>query len=110
MNPENMKTPLEVLNEYNLSDFLMTSLKRNSTKKPLFKLNPLFENYFKVCSEDLPYKDIYKTDSMFPQEFHKQVKQIAERGKIKKSGNYHELLVLAEREKRKFLIKGTEVG
>jgi hypothetical protein len=47
---------------------------------------------------------------MFPQEFHKQVKQIPERGKIKKSGNYHELLVLAEREKRKFLIKGTEVG
>ncbi|MGM1034846.1 MAG: hypothetical protein ACQEXK_20580 [Bacillota bacterium] len=108
MNPENMKTPLEVLNEYNLSDFLMTSLKRNSTKKPLFKLNPLFENYFKVCSEDLPYKDIYKADTMFPQEFHRQ--EIAERGKIKGSGNYHELLVLAEREKRKFLIKGTEVG
>lgn len=81
-----MKTPLEVLNEYNLSDFLMTTLKRNSTK------DPLFENYCKVCSEDLPYKDIYKADSMFPQEFHKQVKQIA------------------EREKRKFLIKGTEVG
>ena len=110
MNPENMKTPLEVLNEYNLSDFLMTSLKRNSTKKPLFKLKPLFENYFKVCSVDLPYKDIYKADSMFPQELHKQVKQIVEQGKIKKSGNYHEQLVLAEREKRKFLIKGTEVG
>ncbi|MFJ7309287.1 hypothetical protein [Peribacillus frigoritolerans] len=110
MNPENMKTPLEVINEYNLSDFLMTSLKRNSTKDPLFKLNPLFENYFKVCSEDLPYKDIYKADSMSPPEFHKQVKQIAERGKIKKLGTYHELLVLAEREKRKFLIKGTEVG
>jgi hypothetical protein len=47
----------------------MTSLKRNSTKKPLFKLNPLFENYFKVCSEDLPYKNIYKANSMFPQEF-----------------------------------------
>ncbi|WHY95163.1 hypothetical protein [Peribacillus simplex] len=104
MNPENMKTPLEVLNEYNLSDFLMTSLKRNSTKDPLFKLNPLF------VSEDLPYKDIYKADSMFPQGFHKQVKQIVEQGKIKKLGNYHELLVLAEREKRKFLIKGTEVG
>ncbi|MCM3166677.1 hypothetical protein [Peribacillus frigoritolerans] len=87
MNPENMKTPLEVLNEYNLSDFLMTSLKRNSTKDPLFKLNPLFEN----CSEDLPYKDIYKADSMSPPEYHKQVKQTA------------------EREKRKFLIKGTEV-
>ncbi|MEC0275569.1 hypothetical protein [Peribacillus frigoritolerans] len=110
MNPENMKTPLEVLNEYNLSDFLMTTLKRNSTKDPLIKLNPLFENYFKVCSEDLPYKDICKADSMIPQEFHKQVKQIAERRKIKKSGNYHELLVLPEREKRKFLIKGTEVG
>lgn len=78
-----MKTPLEVLNEYNLSDFLMTSLKRNSTKDPLFKLNPLFEN----CSEGLPYK----ADSMSPPEYHKQVKQIA------------------EREKRKFLIKGTEV-
>ncbi|PAK41809.1 hypothetical protein [Peribacillus simplex] len=88
MNPENMKTPLEVLNEYNLSDFLMTSLKRNSTKDPLFKLNPLFENYFKVCSEDLPYKDIYKADSISPSEYHKQVKQIA------------------EREKRKFLLKG----
>lgn len=87
-----MKTPLKVLNEYNLSDFLMTTLKRNSTKDPLFKLNPLFENYFKVCSEDLPYKDIYKANSMSPPEFHKQVKQIA------------------EWEKRKFLIKGTEVG
>ncbi|WP_458352125.1 hypothetical protein [Peribacillus frigoritolerans] len=105
MNPENMKTPLEVLNEYNLSDFLMTSLKRNSTKDPLFKLNPQFEN-----SVDLPYKDIYKADSMFPHEIHKQVKQIVGRGKIKKLGTYHELLVLAEREKRKFLIKGTEVG
>ncbi|MED3760397.1 MULTISPECIES: hypothetical protein [Peribacillus] len=91
MNPVNMKTPLEVLNEYNLSDFLMTTLKRNSTKDPLFKLNPLFENYYKVCSEDLPYKDIYKADSISPSEYHKQVKQIA------------------EREKRKFLIKGTEV-
>jgi hypothetical protein len=105
-----MKTPLEVLNEYNLSDFLTTSLKRNSTKKPLFKLNPLFENYFKVCSEELLYKDIYKADSMFPQESHKQVKQIVDRGKIKGSGNYHEFLVLAEREMRKFLIKRTEVG
>lgn len=47
---------------------------------------------------------------MFPQEFHKHEKRIAERGKLKKTGNYHELLVLAEREKRKFLIKGTEVG
>ncbi|MFJ7364417.1 hypothetical protein ACIQWQ_09875 [Peribacillus frigoritolerans] len=110
MNPENMKTPLEVLNEYNLSDFLMTSLKRNSTKNPLFKLNPQFENYFKVCSVDLPYKEVYKADSMFPHEFQKQVKQIVGRGKIKKLGTYHELLVLAEREKRKFLFKGTEVG
>lgn len=99
-----MKTPLEVLNEYNLSDFLMTTLKRNSTKDPLIKLNPLF------VTEGLPYNNIYKAESIFPQEFHKQVKQIAERRKIKKSGNYHELLVLPEREKRKFLIKGTEVG
>ncbi|MEF2094068.1 hypothetical protein V3595_05210 [Bacillus sp. CFBP9009] len=109
MNPENMKTPLEVLKEYNLSDFLMTSLTRNSAKDLLFKLNPLFENYLKVCSEDLPYKDIfYKADSMFPHEFHKQVKQIVVQGKI---GNYQELLVLAEREKSKneFLVKGTEV-
>lgn len=104
-----MKTPLEVLKEYNLSDFLMTSLTRNSAKDLLFKLNPLFENYLKVCSEDLPYKDIfYKADSMFPHEFHKQVKQIVVQGKI---GNYQELLVLAEREKSKneFLVKGTEV-
>lgn len=99
-----MKTPLEVLNEYNLSDFLMTSLKRNSTKAPLFKLNLLF------VTEDLPYKDIHKADSMFPQGFHKQVKKNVEQGKIKKLGNYLELLVLAEREKRKFLIKGTEVA
>ncbi|MED3912160.1 hypothetical protein [Peribacillus simplex] len=112
LNPENMKIPLEVLKEYNLSDFLMTSLTCNSTKDPLFKLNPLFENYFNVCSENLPYKDIYKADSMFPHEFHKQVKQIVEQGKIKKLGNYQELLVLAEREKSKyeFLVKGTEVG
>lgn len=107
-----MKTLLEVLKQYNLSDFLMMSLRRNYTKDPLFKLNPLFENYFKVCSEDLPYKDIYKADSMFPQEFHKQMKQIVEQGKIKKLGNYQELLVLAECQKSKyeFLEKGTEVG
>ena len=50
---------------------------------------------------------------MFPHEFHKQVKQIVEQEKIKKSSNYQELLVqLAEREKSKyeFLIKGSEVG
>ncbi|MGG0787116.1 hypothetical protein ABE132_00065 [Peribacillus simplex] len=113
MNPKNMKTPLEVLKEYNLSDFLMTPLTRNSAKDLLFKLNPLFENYLKICSEDLPYKDIfYKADSMFPHEFHKQVKQIGEQGKIKKLGNYQELLVLAGREKSKyeFLVKGTEAG
>ncbi|MDM5224314.1 phosphotransferase [Peribacillus sp. NJ11] len=93
--------------------FLMMSITRNSKNDPLSKLNPLFENYFKVCSEDLPYKDIYKADSMFPHEFHKQVKQIVEQEKIKKSSNYQELLVqLAEREKSKyeFLIKGSEVG
>lgn len=107
-----MKTLLEVLKEYNLSDFLMMSLTRNYTKDPLFKLNPLLENYFKVCSEDIPYKDIYKADSMFPHEFHKQMKQIVEQGKIKKSGHYQELSVLAERQKSKyeFLEKGTEVG
>ncbi|RRN68496.1 hypothetical protein EI200_19385 [Peribacillus simplex] len=110
MNPENMKTPLEVLKEY--IDFLIKSLTGNSTKDPLLKLNPLFENYFKVCSEDLPYKDIYIADSMFPHEFHKQVKQIGEQGKIKKLGNYQQLFVLAVREKSKyeFLVKGTEAG
>ena len=101
---------MEVLNEYDLSDFLMTSLKRNSTKDPLFKLNPLFENYFKVCSEDLPYKYIYKADSMFPHEFHKQVKQIVEQRNLKKSGNYHELLAEREKSKYEFLVKGTELG
>ncbi|MFE4143370.1 hypothetical protein ACFX4I_16095 [Peribacillus sp. YIM B13472] len=110
MNPENMKTPLKVLKEY--IDFLIKSLTGNSTKDPLLKLNPLFEYYFKVCSEDLPYKDNYKADSMFPHEFHKQVKQIGEQGKIKKLGNYQQLFVLAVREKSKyeFLVKGTEAG
>ncbi|SIR73653.1 hypothetical protein SAMN05878482_105264 [Peribacillus simplex] len=112
MNPENMKTQLEVVKEYNFSDFLMTSLSRNATNNPLYKLNPLYENYFIVCSEELPYKDIYKADSMFPHEYHKQVKQSGEQGKIKKLGNYQELLVLEEREKSKyeFLVKGTEAG
>ncbi|MEH6948562.1 phosphotransferase [Bacillus sp. JJ634] len=90
--------------------FLMMSQTRNAKNDPLSKLNPLFENYFKVCSEDLPYKDIYKTDSMFPHEFHKQVKQIIDQEKIKKLANYEEKLVqLAEREKNKyeFLIKGS---
>lgn len=56
--------------------FLMMSLTRNSTKDPLSKLNPLFDNCFKVCSEDLPYKAIYKADSMFLDEFHKQVNNL----------------------------------
>ncbi|MGE6610721.1 hypothetical protein ACQKFG_09390 [Peribacillus sp. NPDC076916] len=106
MNPENMKTPLEVLKKH--IDFLMKSFTCNSTKNPLFKLNPLFKINFIVCSEDLPYKDSYKADSIFTHEYHKQVKQIGEQGKIKKIDNYQELSVLAEREKRNmnFMLKG----
>jgi thiamine kinase-like enzyme len=92
--------------------FLMMSVTRNSKNDPLSKLNPLFKNYFKVCSEDLIFKDIYKTDSMFPHEFHKQVKQIKEQEKMKKLGDYEEMLVqLADLEKRKYdyLLKGIEL-
>ncbi|MGE7906438.1 hypothetical protein ACQKNS_18755 [Peribacillus sp. NPDC094092] len=97
MKPENMKTPLAVLKKY--LDFPKKCFTCNSTKNPPFKLNPLFKNYFIVCSEVLPYKDIYKAYSMFPHEYHKQME-------------HQKRLVLAEREKSKyeFLVKGTEAG
>ncbi|WP_289323241.1 hypothetical protein [Peribacillus sp. ACCC06369] len=112
LNHKKTKTSVVVLKEHQLSVFLTMSLTRNSTKDPLSKLNPLFENSFKVCSEDLPYKVIYKADSMFLHEFHKQVKQLAEQEKNKKLGRYQELLVqlAGEKSKYEYLMKRSEVG
>ncbi len=98
-----MKTSMGFLKEYHLSDFLMLSFTRKSSINPQSKLNPLLENSFKFCSEDLPYKDIYK--------FHK-VKQLVEQGKNKKSDNYQEVFIqlAGEKSKYEFLMKGSEVG
>lgn len=90
-----MKTSMGFLKEYHLSDFLMLSFTRKSSINPQSKLNPLLENSFKFCSEDLPYKYIYK--------FHK-MKQLVE--------HYQELFIqlAGEKSKYEFLMKGSEVG
>ncbi|MFD9628353.1 hypothetical protein [Peribacillus muralis] len=95
MNPENMKTSMGFLKEYHLSDFLMLSFTRKSSINPQSMLNPLLENSCKFCSEDLPYKDIYK--------FHK-VKKLVE--------HYQEVFIqlAGEKSKYEFLMKGSEVG
>ncbi|HWO96491.1 MAG TPA: phosphotransferase [Bacillus sp. (in: firmicutes)] len=91
--------------------FLMMSLTRNFKHDPNPRLTLMFEHYFKICSEDLNYKEIYRIDSMFPHEFYKQVKEKMEQGKGKKLAKHEEVLLrVAEREKRKYdwLIKGSE--
>ncbi|MDQ0246792.1 Ser/Thr protein kinase RdoA (MazF antagonist) [Bacillus fengqiuensis] len=91
--------------------FLMMSLTRNFKHDPNPRLTLLFDHYFKIFSEDLNYKEIYRIDSMFPHEFYKQVKEKMEQGKGKNLSKLEGVLLqVAAREKRKYdwLIQGSE--
>ena len=94
--------------------FLSMSLIRNTPMDPLSVLPPLFKTYFKNCPQNRPFISLYRLDTMFPHEFHKQMEQLVNEShddSISLDDHEGTLLRLARLEKNKyyFLVSGSGI-
>ncbi|GAB7387575.1 hypothetical protein BSNK01_14120 [Bacillaceae bacterium] len=86
-----------------LTDFRFMMMSLTKSPYPENKLKKLFRGYFKHFPQERKHRAVYVADAMFPHEFHKQVKKLLHKGKVKKLDAHGEKLVeTAKRERQKY--------